>query len=121
MTETLICDALGMAFSRRKVSAGLIVHSDRGVQYRSNQYQQKLLEKGCRISMSRKGNCYDNAAVESFFSRFKVECIYPGRYQTLEQAKLDIFDYIEVFYNRVRKHSALGYKSPVQYEQIFFN
>ena len=121
MRETLICDALDMALSRRQISSGLIVHSDRGVQYRSNLYQQKLLEKGCRISMSLKGNCYDNAVVESFFSRIKVECIYPGRYQTLDQAKLDIFEYIEVFYNRIRKHSALGYKSPVQYEQLSFN
>ena len=121
MSESLICDALEMALARRKVPKGLIVHSDRGVQYRSDSYRQKLLNYGCQISMSRKGNCWDNAPVESFFSRFKVECIYPSRYKSIEQARADIFEYIEIFYNRKRRHSAIGNISPMQYEQLYYN
>jgi putative transposase len=121
MTESLICEALDMALSRRNISEGLIVHSDRGIQYRSNTYWEKLKSSGCRISMSRKGNCWDNAAVESFFSRFKVECIYSTRYKSIDQAKADIFEYIEIFYNRQRRHSAIGYISPMQFEQLAYN
>jgi putative transposase len=118
MTLELPMRALQMAFARRKVQKGLIVHSDRGVQYRSNEYRAMLLEYGCRISMSRKANCWDNAPVESFFSRFKVEFIYQKRFISIDQAKSEIFKYIEIFYNRKRKHSALGYVSPVQFEQL---
>lgn len=121
MRESLICDALDMAVARRDVPARLIVHSDRGVQYRSHSYRQKLIDCGCQISMSRKGNCWDNAPVESFFSRFKVECIYPSRYKSIDQAKADIFEYIEIFYNRKRRHSAIGNISPMQYEQLYYN
>jgi transposase InsO family protein len=71
--------------------------------------------------MSRKGDCWDNAPVESFFSRFKVECIYPSRYKSIEEARADIFEYIEIFYNRKRRHSAIGNISPMQYEQLAFN
>ena len=118
MRESLICDALDMAIARRNVPDGLIVHSDRGVQYRSHIYRQRLLEYGCQISMSRKGNCWDNAIVESFFSRFKVECIYPSNYKSVDEAKSDIFEYIEIFYNRKRRHSAIGDISPMQFEQL---
>ena len=116
--ETLISDALDMALSRREVEKNLIVHSDRGVQYRANCYQDKLLKHGCRISMSRKGNCWDNAAMESFFSRLKVELIFAEKFSTIEQAKSAIFEYIEIFYNRLRKHSANGYVSPMQFEEL---
>ncbi|WP_255482839.1 IS3 family transposase, partial [Marinobacterium marinum] len=79
---------------------------------------QALMERhGCRPSMSRKGNCWDNAAMESFFSRLKVELIYAEQYRTIEEAKSGIFEYIEVFYNRIRRHSALGYVSPAEYER----
>lgn len=116
--ESLICDALDMALSRRSVSKELLVHSDRGVQYRSHGYQEKLLSYGCRISMSRKGNCWDNAVVESFFSRLKVELIFTEKFTTFEQAQSAIFEYIEIFYNRKRRHSAIGYISPMQYEKL---
>jgi len=119
MMDSLIKDAFEMAISRRKISGTLVVHSDQGVQYRSNDYQQNLLSYGCQLSMSRKGNCWDNAAMESFFSRLKVELIYAEQLKNFEQAKLLIFEYIEVFYNRIRRHSALGYVSPMQYEQQF--
>lgn len=118
MTEELPTRALDMAISRRDVPDGLIVHSDRGVQYRSNEYIEKLTDYGCQISMSRKGNCWDNAPVESFFSRFKVECIYACNFKSFDQAKDEIFEYIEIFYNRKRKHSALGYVSPMQFEEL---
>jgi len=121
MRESLICDALDMAIARRDVPEKLIVHSDRGVQYRSHSYRQKLLDYDCQISMSRKGNCWDNAVVESFFSRLKVECIYPSRYKSVDQAKADIFEYIEIFYNRKRRHSAIGNISPMQFEQLYYN
>ena len=118
MTESLICDALDMAVTRRTISKNLLVHSDRGVQYRSHRYQKKLLNYGCRISMSRKGNCWDNAAVESFFSRLKVELIFAEKFTTFEQARSAIFEYIEIFYNRKRRHSANKNMSPVQFEQL---
>ena len=118
MTETLVSEALSMALSRRTINEAMIVHSDRGVQYRSNGYQQKLLSEGCKISMSRKSNCWDNAAMESFFSRMKVELIYAERFESFEEAKMAIFEYIEIFYNRERRHSAIGYISPMAYEQL---
>ena len=118
MTDTLICSAFEMALSRRETSDGLLVHSDQGVQYRSNWYQSKLLSNGCQISMSRRGNCWDNSVVESFFSRLKVELIFGEKFSTLEHAKREIFEYIEIFYNRQRRHSANGYISPMQFEQL---
>jgi putative transposase len=118
MTESLICDALDVAVSRRTISKNLLVHSDRGVQYRSHRYQQKLLNYGCIISMSRKGNCWDNAVVESFFSRLKVELIFAEKFSTFQQAKSAIFEYIEIFYNRKRRHSAIKLMSPMQFEQL---
>jgi transposase InsO family protein len=118
MTESLICDALDMAIARRNIGEDLLVHSDRGVQYRSHRYQKKLLSYGCRISMSRKGNCWDNAVVESFFSRLKVELIFAEKFTTFEHARSAIFEYIEIFYNRKRRHSAIKNMSPLQFEQL---
>ncbi len=118
MTDQLICDALDMALDNRLVKPGLIVHSDRGVQYRSNRYRCKLLENGCRVSMSRRADCWDNAAMESFFSRLKVELVYPERFNTISQARSAIFEYIEIFYNRKRRHSAIGYVPPMEFEKM---
>lgn len=117
MTEALITEALSMAYGRRQVVPGLIVHSDRGVQYRSTGYQDYLRSRQCVPSMSRKGNCWDNAPMESFFSRLKVELIYAECFESMAAAKSAIFEYIEIFYNRKRRHSALGYLSPVEYER----
>jgi transposase InsO family protein len=117
MTEALIEEALTMACDRREVKPGLIVHSDRGVQYRSQQYVDCLNQKGFQISMSRKGNCWDNAPMESFYSRLKVELIYAKNYQSIDEARSGIFSYIEVFYNRKRRHSANGGVSPAAFEE----
>ena len=117
MMDSLIKDAFKMAVSRRKIISELVVHSDQGIQYRSNEYQEYLQNHGCQLSMSRKGNCWDNAAMESFFSRLKVELVYAEQFRDFEHAKLLIFEYIEVFYNRIRRHSANNYLSPMQFEQ----
>jgi len=117
MTEGLITDALKMAVSQRKTAPGLIVHSDRGTQYRSQGYIDYLNSNGCKISMSRKGNCWDNAPMESFFGRLKVELIYAKNYRSIEEAKSGIFAYIEIFYNRKRRHSANDDMSPVAFEE----
>jgi len=117
MKVDLILDAFNMARAKRKVSPGLILHSDRGVQYRSWEYQQALESGGIKPSMSRKGNCWDNAVAESFFSRLKVEQVYAEDYETFGEAYQSVFEYIELFYNRVRRHSANGYRSPDEYEQ----
>lgn len=106
MEESLVEEAFTMAFERRQAQPGLNVHSDRGVQYRSQGYIDRLLEKGCRISMSRKGNCWDNAPMESFFNRLKVELIYAKNFQSIEEDRIGLFSYIEIFYNRKRRHSA---------------
>lgn len=119
MMDSLIKDAFEMAVSRRKISDNLVVHSDQGIQYRSNEYQEQLLSRGCQLSMSRKGNCWDNAAMESFFSRLKVELVYAEKFKNFDQAKLMIFEYIEVFYNRIRRHSANNYLSPMEFEQKY--
>ena len=113
---TLVMRALQQAICHRQPKSGLIVHSDRGCQYTSSQYRKFL--KKCSIvqSMSAKGNCYDNAPMESFFHTLKTEHIFGHKYVTREQAKQSIFEYIEVFYNRQRLHSTLGYLSPVQFE-----
>jgi putative transposase len=117
MTETLISKAMGMALRQRTTTPGLIVHSDRGAQYRSQAYIDYLTANDIRISMSRKGNCWDNAPMESFFSRLKVELIYPKNYRTIEEARSGIFAYIEIFYNRKRRHSANDGMSPVAFEE----
>jgi len=101
-----------------KPPEGLIHHSDRGRQYASYGYRALLKRYDITPSMSRKGNCYDNAYMESFFSTLKRELVHGERYRTREDARLSIFEYVEVFYNRMRRHSALGYKSPEQHEKI---
>ena len=106
MTESLITQAMQMAIDARGVTPGLIVHSDRGTQYRSNSYVSFLEKHQIRRSMSRKGNCWDNAVMESFYARLKVELIYAKNYQSIDDARSGIFGYIEIFYNRKRRHSA---------------
>lgn len=117
MTVSLISEALKMAIKRRDIKPGLIIHSDRGVQYRSIEYLDLIQSIGAVSSMSRRSNCWDNAVMESFFSRLKVELTFGEKYHSIPQLKSSIFEYIEIFYNRVRQHSTLGYLSPVQYEQ----
>ena len=116
MSRQLVCDALMMALWRRGFPRGVLFHSDRGSQYCSNDYQSILNLYGLISSMSRKGNCWDNAIAESFFHSIKIELIYAERYATREIAKQSIFQYIEVYYNRVRRHSALGSKAPDMFE-----
>lgn len=117
MDYNLVKNALKMALNNRKPKNGLMHHSDRGSQYASHNYQAILKQSNITCSMSRKGNCWDNAPVESFFASLKKERVHHRRYQTRDEARRDIFEYIEVWYNRKRKHSAIGYLSPVQYEQ----
>jgi putative transposase len=112
----LVVDALAMAVHRRCPGAGLVAHSDRGSQYASDHYQRLLAKEGITCSMSRRGNCWDNAPMESFFASLKKELVHHEDYQTRAEARTSVFEYIEVFYNRVRRHSALGYKSPTEYE-----
>jgi len=119
MTNQLIIDAFEMAVASRNVEPGLILHSDRGVQYRSGEYQALLLSEQIKPSMSRKGNCWDNAAMESFFSRFKVEALYAEDVTNKQEAYACVFEYIEMFYNSQRRHSYLGYKSPNSFEQEY--
>ena len=119
MTNQLIIDAFEMAVASRNVEPGLILHSDRGVQYRSGEYQALLLEEKIKPSMSRKGNCWDNAAMESFFARFKVEALYAEDVANKQEAYACVFEYIEMFYNSQRRHSYLGYKSPNAFEQDY--
>jgi len=119
MTRQLTLDAIRQAVWRYRSPAGLIHHSDRGTQYASNEYQRALKDYEMIPSMSRKGNCYDNACMESFFGTLKRELIYGNRFRRRAEARQAIFEYIEVFYNRIRLQSALGYMSPVEYEHIF--
>ena len=114
----LVIDALQMAITTRQPLPELLHHSDRGSQYASEDYQALLTQFHMVGSMSRKGNCYDNAPMESFFGTFKTELTFHYDYDTRDEARLDIFEYIEVFYNRQRRHSALGYKSPANYEAL---
>ena len=108
--------ALLMALRHRRPPAGVVHHSDRGCQYASSVYRSALAANGCIASMSRRGNCYDNAAMEAFWSTLKHELVYRRDFRTRAEATTAIFDYIESFYNRVRLHSALGYQSPLDYE-----
>jgi putative transposase len=115
--RTELClEALSMAMKRRCPKPGLLHHSDRGIQYACEAYRLFLDRHQIEPSMSRRGNCYDNAVMESFFGTLKTELVYHENYQTRAQARLSIFEYIEVFYNRQRRHSAIGYKSPEQFE-----
>ena len=117
MTEELVTKALKDALTRRKIKPGLVLHSDRGTQYRAQKYIDFARSNGLELSMSRKGNCWDNAPMESFFSRLKVELIYAKNYRSVQDAKSGIFEYIEIFYNRKRRHSANDNLSPVAFEE----
>ena len=116
MTSDLVLSALEMALRQRSPGSELLHHSDRGSQYASGAYQALLEKHGIVCSMSRKGNCYDNAAMESFFATLKKELIHQQDYETRCEARRCLFEYVEVFYNGERRHSALGYVSPRQYE-----
>ena len=113
----LVKQAALMALARRHPEPGLLHHSDRGSQYTCYDYQALLACYGIQVSMSRKGDCYDNALMESFIGTLKTECVEQESYHTRTQARQSIFEYLEVFYNRQRLHSSLGYVSPVMYEQ----
>ena len=117
MRAELVNQALAMAICQRRPAAGLIMHTDRGSQYGAESYQQLLIQHGIQPSMSRKGNCWDNAVAESFFHTLKTELIYLEDLDTHEQTQTAVFEYIEVFYNRQRCHSANGYLAPLAYEQ----
>lgn len=116
LATSLPLAALNMALQQRRPPTGLVHHSDRGVQYASTAYRQRLTQAGCIPSMSRRGNCYDNALMESFWSTLKCGLVYRTHFATRAQARAALFEWIEVFYNRKRFHSALGYKSPVDFE-----
>jgi len=119
MTKQLVMDALRMAAWRRKPGAGLLFHSDRGSQYCSTDFRKMLSGYKMISSMSRKGNCWDNSVAESFFGSLKTERVFFSNYRTREEAKRDIVDYIEMFYNSKRRHSYLGYVSPKQFEKTW--
>ena len=112
----LVIAALQMALTQRRPGQSLIIHSDRGAQFASAAYRQVLTQHRLLPSMSRKGNCYDNAFIESFWSTLKYELVYHHRFATLAAARTAIFDYIETFYNRTRLHSSLAYQSPINFE-----
>jgi transposase InsO family protein len=114
----LVVDALKMALAGRRPGEGLVSHSDRGSQYVSEHYQGVLARHGIIGSMSRRANCWDNAPMESFFASLKKELTHGETFETREQARAILFEYIEVFFNRVRRHSSLGYKSPAEYEMV---
>ena len=118
MTSRLVVDALEMALSGRpKGSSGLVAHSDRGSQYASDHYRRRLEQERITCSMSRRGNCWDNAPMESFFASLKKELVHGEDYATRGEATASIFEYIEAFYNRVRRHSSLGYVAPAEFER----
>lgn len=117
ITQDIVTSAFSQALWRRKPKAGLMFHSDRGSQYAADGFRSLLAGRGFIQSMSRKGNCYDNAVAESFFHTLKTEVIYHEKYLTRDQARQSVFEYIEMFYNRKRKHSTLGYRSPCEFER----
>jgi transposase InsO family protein len=119
MQESLIINALQKALNSRRVPAGIIIHSDRGGQYAGTHFRKLLNDKKMLQSMSRADNPYDNAFMESCFSRFKAELLQDGIFETIEDARIEIFEYMEMYYNTIRLHSSLDYKSPVQYEQEY--
>jgi transposase InsO family protein len=120
LASCLVEKAFRMAVRSRNPKAGLLHHSDRGSQYAGQDYQLHLADYRMQVSMSRTGNCYDNAPMESFFSTLKVEWVHHQKYENQKEARTDIFDYIEGFYNRTRRHSSLDYLSPVEYERQYF-
>ncbi len=117
MTEQLVTKALAKAVERGAVTHGTLIHTDQGSQYVSNNFRALLKELGCQQSMSRRGNCYDNATAESFFSRYKAELLEGGAFENVSQARSETFSYIEGYYNRARRHSALDYKTPDEFER----
>jgi putative transposase len=117
ITRELTLEALDMALLRRRPLHGLLHHSDRGSQYASGAYQTVLADHGIVCSMSRRGNCWDNAVAESFFATIKVELVHDAAWATRAVARTELFDYIEVFYNGQRRHSSLGYLSPRAFER----
>lgn len=117
ITQDIVISAFLQAMWRRKPKAGLMFHSDRGSQYAAGDFRRLLSQHGVIQSMSGKGDCYDNAVAESFFHTLKTELIYHEKYRTREHARKSVFEYVELFYNRVRKHSTLGYCSPWEFEQ----
>jgi putative transposase len=117
ITDDLTLEALGMALARRRPPQGLLHHSDRGSQYASGDYRRTLAQHGIICSMSRRGNCWDNAIAESFFATLKVELVHDATWDTRAAARTELFEYIELFYNGQRRHSALGYLSPRVFEQ----
>ncbi len=118
MKSVLVCNALRMALRNRGYPKGVMVHSNRGSQYCSKDYQRLITNHQLKCSMSGKGNCYDNAVCESFFHTLKTELVYQRKYENREQARQSIFWYIEAYYNRVRRHSSIGYMSPINYENL---
>ena len=120
MRTSLLVQALDMALGRQQISdgSGILIHSDRGTQYASEEYREYLMKNSIVPSMSRKGNCYDNSSAESFFATLKKEWVYRNHYQTKSEVKKAIFEYIEVWYNRERLHSSIGFISPVQFENL---
>ena len=118
MPARLVCDALEMALWRRKRPTAVIVHSDRGSQYCSHAYQRLIEQHKLRCSMSKRGDCYDNSCAESFFHTLKVELTHGVRYESREQLRREVFEYIETYYNTVRRHSTIGYISPAAFEAL---
>jgi transposase InsO family protein len=114
----LVERAMKKALLEREVQKGIVFHSDQGIQYTSHSFRKLLREGGFIQSMSRRGNCYDNAVTERFFHTLKTELVKRRRYNSREEARRSIFDYIEIFYNRKRIHSAIGYLSPVEFEKL---
>ncbi len=121
MHADIVVNALKMTLNTRRPEPGLIHHSDRGSQYASEAFRSLLAERGVLASMSRKGNCYDNAAMESFFHSLKTELVSHEQYRSHSHARASLFDYIEAFYNRQRMHSTLGYLSPEDFERAGTN
>lgn len=121
MTTQLVLNALRPALKRRLIKRNAIIHTDRGSQYAATEFRRILYIRGYRQSMSRKGNCYDNAQAESFFSRFKAELLENGIFETVEDARSEVFSYIEGYYNRIRLHSGIGYRSPLEFENHLDN
>jgi len=119
MTDDLTLSALSIAVQHREIDLSLIHHSDQGSQYTSGEYQQMLKDWGIEVSMNDVGTWYDNAPMESFFGTPKSEWVHHQKYRTRDEARTDLFYYIEAFYNRRRLHSAIGYLSPAHYEQLY--
>jgi transposase InsO family protein len=119
LATSLVTTALDQALANRRPGSGLLHHSDRGSQYASGDYRARLTQAGITISMSRRGNCHDNACAESFWARLKVELVYRRHFATRAEARQAIFEYIEVFYNRTRIHSAIGYDTPEHFEEVY--